>query len=67
MRYPKARGEGISDEFKSLFFRMLIKDSSKRPSIDDVLNDIWFENVRKAVKDSVIRPPKIHKILGVVE
>ena len=51
MRYPKARGEGISDEFKSLFFRMLIKDSSKRPSIDDVLNDIWFENVRKALKN----------------
>ncbi len=47
----KAKGEGISEEFKNLFFRMLNKDSNKRPSIDDVLNDIWFENIRKALKN----------------
>ena len=43
----KAKGEGISEEFKNLFFRMLNKDSNKRPSIDDVLNDYGLKILEK--------------------
>jgi serine/threonine protein kinase len=47
----KAKGEGISDTFKELFFSMLSKDPTERPDIDKVLNHPWFENIRKALND----------------
>ena len=47
----KAKGEGISETFKDLFFSMLSKDPKKRPDINKVLNHPWFENVRKTLNN----------------
>ena len=33
---------GLSDEFKSLFLRMVSLNPKDRPSIDDILKDKWF-------------------------
>ena len=34
--------KGLSDEFKSLFLRMVSLNPKDRPSIDDILKDKWF-------------------------
>lgn len=34
--------QGLSDEFKSLFLRMVSLNPKDRPSIDDILKDKWF-------------------------
>ena len=35
----------LSDNFKNLFVRMVASDPNQRPSIDDILNDVWMQEI----------------------
>ena len=37
---------GLSTEFKKLFLKMVSFDPDERPSINDILNDEWFSEIR---------------------
>lgn len=37
----------VSEQYKKLFFQMTSYDPNKRPNIDKVLSDKWFENIKE--------------------
>ena len=40
-----SRGNSLSKEFKELYFKMVAYDPLKRPSIDEILNSSWLEEI----------------------
>ena len=38
--------QGLSHEFKNLYHKMISLDPKDRPSIEDILNDPWFKEIR---------------------
>ena len=36
----------ISEEFKNLFVRMVAYEENERPTIDEILKDKWFDELR---------------------
>ena len=38
--------QGLSDEFKQLYFKMVSFRPENRPSIEDILNDPWFKEIK---------------------
>ena len=41
----------ISELFKNLFFKIVTLDPEKRPSINDIYNDPWMEEINKLTKE----------------
>ena len=40
-----SRGNTLSNEFKELYFKMVAFEPRERPSIDDILNSSWLEEI----------------------
>ena len=40
----------ISELFKNLFFKIVTLDPEKRPSINDIYNHPWMEEINKLTK-----------------
>ena len=49
---PKEIMDKFSPELKNLLTRMIIYNESDRPSIDEILNDKWFDEIRQLDKES---------------
>ena len=35
----------LSQEFKDLYIKMISKNEEDRPSIENILNDVWFNEI----------------------
>ena len=42
----------FSPELKNLLTRMTVYNESDRPSIDEILNDKWFDEIRQLDKEA---------------
>lgn len=47
--------EGISEEFKDLFLRMVAFNPKERPSVDEILKDKWFDDINDLNKEELIK------------
>ena len=48
---PKEIMDKFSPELKNLLTRMTVYNGSDRPSIDEILNDKWFDEIRQLDKE----------------
>ena len=42
--------EDLSKEFKNLYVRMIAYEPKERPSIQEVLNDPWFDEINVLIQ-----------------
>ena len=49
---PKEIMDKFSPELKNLLTRMTVYNGSDRPSIDEILNDKWFDEIRQLDKEA---------------
>jgi len=45
--------KGISNELKKLYYRMVSYKPNERPSIEEILNDAWFKEIRDLNEDQL--------------
>ena len=51
--YEKTNNLTFSPEFKKLFQKMVSAKENKRPSIDEILKDKWFEEIRNMNEEQI--------------
>ena len=50
---PKFQGLNLSQGFKDLFIRMVSNNPNQRPTIDQILNDPWMQEINNLNNDEI--------------
>ena len=48
-----AKGIGLSEEFKKLYFKMVSYNPENRPTIDEILNSGWMKEIKKLNEEKI--------------